>query len=64
MSKFSIVEKLSALDLNEAELKEVVGGVSDAPSQAAESVSVSSGYICSLSAECNSGGIPCNPLWW
>ena len=49
-------------ELTEADLIAVVGGAQEA--QQLESNAASAGYICSLSGECNTGGTPCNPLYW
>ena len=58
-----VVAAFEMAELDADELVAVVGGYSEmevlSPSGA------SSGYICSLSADCNTGGRPpCNPLWW
>lgn len=59
MSK--VMDALQSVELSEQELERVVGGV-DSSQQVAAVVGPSSGWFCTISAECN-GGKSCNPFY-
>lgn len=64
MAKNAVLDAMEGVTLSEADLVEVVGGIEAVKAESARA-SASAGYICSLSAECNSGGRPaCNPFYW
>jgi hypothetical protein len=60
MDSNHVLGAFEKVELTEAELTEVVGGVGDLVDA---TVCPSSGWICSISAECN-GGRSCNPFPW
>jgi hypothetical protein len=63
MSNETVLRAFDQVELTESELVNVTGGYAEQDNlQAAQSASA--GYICSLSAECNTGGTPCNPMYW
>lgn len=56
-----VMDALRSVELNEQELERVVGGVDQSQTEAAV-VGPSSGWFCTISAECN-GGKSCNPFY-
>ena len=56
-----VMEALQSVELNEQELERVVGGVESAVDGGC-GCGPSSGWFCTISAECN-GGKSCNPFY-
>lgn len=55
-----VMDAFRSVELNEQELERVVGGVAASEAEVAV-VGPSSGWFCSISAECNGTGKSCNP---
>jgi hypothetical protein len=61
MQSSQFISLMNGVELTEDELSRVVGGTPDFSADAV-GPNLSSGWICTISGECNGGGGSCNPF--